>query len=348
MYDIHFASVLMGEVDECAFLFIIDIVAVSDYNLQVVAAAATVGALVEAGDVLVSTVGPFTRWGEPAVSAAIDAGAAYLDSTGEPPFIRDVFERYGPLARRSGAGLVTAFGHDWVPGNVAGALVLREAGEHAARVDIGYFTTGTAGAGGASGGTRASLAGVATEPGFTFAGGALRTERAAARVRSFRVGTELRPAVSVGSSEHFALPRLAPGLLDVDTYLGGFGPLTRPLQAFSAGGALLTGVPGVRAGIGALVAKLVRGSTGGPDAASRARSAAHIVAAAYDSRGAQLAEVRLTGVNPYDFTARILAWGAQRAATTGLNGTGALGPVEAFGLDEMVAACSEAGLQRDG
>src|SRR2546423_13985988 len=43
---------------------------------------ASVRALVQSGDVLVSTVGPFVKWGEPAVRAAISAGAQYLDSTG--------------------------------------------------------------------------------------------------------------------------------------------------------------------------------------------------------------------------------------------------------------------------
>ncbi|MEA2232945.1 MAG: hypothetical protein QOD83_2761, partial [Solirubrobacteraceae bacterium] len=36
-----------------------------------VAQPATVAALVQRGDVLVSTVGPFSRWGEPALRAAI-------------------------------------------------------------------------------------------------------------------------------------------------------------------------------------------------------------------------------------------------------------------------------------
>src|SRR5687767_531916 len=44
----------------------------------------TVRALVEEGDVLVTTVGPFARWGDPALEAALDAGAHYVDSTGEP------------------------------------------------------------------------------------------------------------------------------------------------------------------------------------------------------------------------------------------------------------------------
>src|SRR3954471_15023625 len=59
----------------------------------------TVSALVAAGDVLVSTVGPCVRWGAPAVDAAIAAGASYIDSTGEPPFIREVFERRDAPAR---------------------------------------------------------------------------------------------------------------------------------------------------------------------------------------------------------------------------------------------------------
>src|SRR5215212_1769339 len=59
---------------------------------------ASVRALVEAGDVLVTTVGPYLRFGAPAVEAAVDAGAHYFDATGEGPFIRRVFEEYGPRA----------------------------------------------------------------------------------------------------------------------------------------------------------------------------------------------------------------------------------------------------------
>src|SRR6188472_2028742 len=99
----------------------------------------SVRALVERGDVLVSTVGPFARWGGAAADAAVDAGALYIDSTGEPAFIRRIFEEYGPRADRSGTGMVTAAGYDWVPGNLAGALALREAGDAAAKIAVGYF-----------------------------------------------------------------------------------------------------------------------------------------------------------------------------------------------------------------
>jgi hypothetical protein len=44
----------------------------------------------------------------------------------------------------------------------------------------------------------------------------------------------------------------------------------------------------------------------------------------------------------------MLAWGADRAAAGALKGTGALGPVDAFGLDELVKGCAEAGLSEQG
>ena len=39
----------------------------------------TVHALVEKGDVMVATVGPFVKWGDPAAEAAVKSGAHYLD-----------------------------------------------------------------------------------------------------------------------------------------------------------------------------------------------------------------------------------------------------------------------------
>lgn len=308
-----------------------------------VASPESVRALVEPGDVLVTTVGPFARFGRPALDAAVAARASYLDSTGEPHFIRQVFEEYGPQAEAASCGLVTAFGYDFVPGNLAAALALRDAGAAAARVDVGYFFTG-ASRGSASGGTQASMAGALIEPGFAWRG-AVREQRLP-RVRTFEVRGRERPALSIGSSEHFALPRLHPGLRAVNVYLGWFGPATRPLQAVAAANGLLTRIPGVKAAEQALAARLVKGSTGGPDAEQRAGSGSEIVAIAYDEAGEPLAEARLAGGNGYDFTGRVLAWGAARAATDGMRATGALGPVTAFGLDELEAGCAEAGLAR--
>jgi short subunit dehydrogenase-like uncharacterized protein len=304
-------------------------------------AVAAIAKLLRRGDVLVSTVGPFVRWGEPAVRAAIDAGAHYLDSTGEPPFIRTVFERHGAGAAAAGCGLLTAMGYDYVPGNLAGALALREAGARAVRVDVGYFVAGDP-AGQFSGGTRASAAGMLTEPAYAFRDGRVVAERGARHVRRI----DGRQAVSIGASEQFTLARLHPVLREVGVWLGWFGPASRALQVLSGATALATKVPGVAGALTATAQRLVVGSTGGPSAATRARARAQVVAIASDGAGVQLATVRLEGASPYDFTAGMLAWSAIRAALDGVGGSGALGPVEAFGLDELQRGLADAGIAR--
>ena len=307
----------------------------------------TVMALVGEGDVLVATVGPFVKFGDAAAEAAIAARAHYIDSTGEPPFIRRVFEHYGPQAERAGIGMLTAFGYDWVPGNLAAALALRDAGPEAVRVDTGYFVTGaSAGLGSFSGGTKASLAAVASEPAFAYRDGGLQTVRSADRHRTFALRGRELSAVTVGTSEHFGLPATHPSLRDVNSYLGWFGQLSRPMQAFSLAGAGAMKIPGARALSAKLADRFVRGSTGGPGPEQRARSGSYVVGEAYDAAGLKLAEAHLTGVDPYTFTAGILAWGARRAAADGMLASGALGPDGAFGLDELEAGCAEAGLTR--
>ncbi|MGB8020881.1 MAG: saccharopine dehydrogenase NADP-binding domain-containing protein [Candidatus Nanopelagicales bacterium] len=298
--------------------------------------------LVEAGDVLLSTVGPFTQWGAPAVEAAIERRAWYLDSTGEPPFIRRVFEQYGARAEAAGTGLVTAFGFDWVPGNLAGAIALAAAGPEAVSIDIGYFTRGP---GGISGGTRASMVRAALEPGFAHRAGQLRTERIGARVSEFTLDNGMRRVgVSVGGSEHFGLPPLHPTLLEVNVVLGQALPLIQGVPVATGLLCAAMRVPGVRPGVTALVQGKVKGSTGGPGEASRSRGGCSIVAEARAANGDLLQRVQLDGPNAYDFTFRILAWGAMTAAGHGLKGTGALGPVQAFGLAGLIEGAALAGL----
>jgi short subunit dehydrogenase-like uncharacterized protein len=316
----------------------------------------TVRALVGPGDVLVSTVGPFLRHGEPAARAAIQAGAAYLDSTGEPPFVRRVFEVLGPLAAGR-SGLVTAFGYDFVPGNLAGALALAEAAEGtgtalrgspvngaASSIHVGYFVTGP---GSFSSGTLVSGAGLLLEPGFAWRGGRLVAERTARRLGAFQVGGRRWLGVSYGGSEHYALPRLAPGLRRVEVYLGWFGRRSRAMQAASAVAGPVARLPGARALGRAATAPLARRTGQGPDEAARRATGSYVVAVAAGPGGEPLAEVRLRGPDPYTLTARLLAWGARRAATAGLDGTGALGPVAAFGLDALQAGSRAAGLERE-
>src|ERR687897_902780 len=78
--------------------------------------------LLEPCAAVIACAGPFTRLGEPVVAAAADAGTHYLDTTGEQPFIRLVFDRYGERAADAGAVLVPAMGFDYAPGDLIAAL----------------------------------------------------------------------------------------------------------------------------------------------------------------------------------------------------------------------------------
>ncbi len=300
----------------------------------------SIAALVDEGDVLVSTVGPFVRWGQPAVLAAVAKRAAYLDSSGESTFIRDMRERVGQRAVDAGTPLIPAFGYDYVPGNLAGALALRRAGPDSSRLDVGYFAPGM---GGVSGGTVASSVGMMLMPSFRFDDGRLVDDRLGARTRTFRVGADAVVTVAVGGTEHLFLPALAPGLRAVGVYLGWFGPLARFAPQAAAVARGVTAVPGAASLLSSAAARF-RGSAGGPDADARARGASLVVAEVSDADGRTLARVELTGPSPYTLTGRLLAWAATTALAGAVHGSGVLGPVQAFGLDELESGCATLGL----
>ncbi|WP_169948899.1 trans-acting enoyl reductase family protein [Microbispora sp. H11081] len=291
------------------------------------------------GDVLISTVGPFVRWGEAAVAAATEAGAVYFDTTGEPTFVKRIFQRYGPAAAARGAALVTAFGYDYVPGNLAATMALGKAGPGAARVDVGYFVDG-AGVGHASAGTRASALGMLLEPMYGFRDGRIAPEHG--RTRKFVVDGRARHGLSIGASEHFTLPPAHAGLREVNVYLGWLGGLTRVAGVLARATPVIAAVPGVRRATEALADRVLRTGVGGGPAGPGMTT--HVVAEAYDAEGRRLAAVHVAGGDPYEFTARVLAWAADTALAEGVHGTGALGPVDAFGLDALTRGCAEAGM----
>lgn len=306
----------------------------------------SVAALVAEGDVLASTVGPFSRFGGPAVEAAIGARAHYIDSTGEAPFIRKVFEQWGPRAEASGSILLTAFGYDWVPGNHAAATVLEEAGDEAVSVDVGYFFKGGSNRRKDmfSGGTAASIVDVMLSPGFAFRDGALQTVRTGARHHELEAGGKKLAGISAATTEAFSLPRVYPQLRDINVWLGWFGPASGFMSRATGVTSVATKVPGVKAGLAR--AALRMGSSGGPSAEARAKSTSLWVAEAKDGGGKILARAELEGPNGYTLTGALIAEAAIRVANGAASGSGALGPVEAFGAAGLADLCQAAGIRR--
>jgi len=65
--------------------------------------------------VLISTVGPYALYGEPLVKACAEHGTDYLDLTGEPGFVDEMYVKYDAAAKASGAKLVHCCGFDSIP-----------------------------------------------------------------------------------------------------------------------------------------------------------------------------------------------------------------------------------------
>lgn len=71
--------------------------------------------IAEAARVVITTVGPYIRYGEPLVAACAAAGTDYVDLTGETEFVDRMWLRYQEQALESGARLVHSCGFDSIP-----------------------------------------------------------------------------------------------------------------------------------------------------------------------------------------------------------------------------------------
>lgn len=74
---------------------------------------------------VVSTVGPFARWGMPVVQAAVDLGLHYVDTTGEQNFQMRVYEELHRRAISTGSTVVTGAAFEYTF-SYLGAAILHE------------------------------------------------------------------------------------------------------------------------------------------------------------------------------------------------------------------------------
>jgi short subunit dehydrogenase-like uncharacterized protein len=108
---------------------------------------------------VVTTVGPYFRYGLPLVEACVEAGAGYADLTGEVLFMRESIDRFHDRAARAGARIVHACGFDSIPSDL-GVMLLHAAARADASGTLRDTTLVVRGLrGGVSGGTVASLRG---------------------------------------------------------------------------------------------------------------------------------------------------------------------------------------------
>lgn len=121
------------------------------------------GTMARNARVVISTVGPYARYGSPLVAACASAGTDYCDLTGEPQWIRRMIDAHQKTAAGSGARIIHTCGFDSIPSDM-GVLFLQEEAQKRFGHALPQVKLRVAAIrGGLSGGTVASILNVAEE-----------------------------------------------------------------------------------------------------------------------------------------------------------------------------------------
>jgi len=96
------------------------------------------------GRVLLTTVGPYARYGEPVVAACVDTKTDYVDITGEPEFVDRVIARHHGAARDAGVRIVSCCGFDSIPPDLGTLFTVAQLPADAAkRVECFMYARGS-------------------------------------------------------------------------------------------------------------------------------------------------------------------------------------------------------------
>jgi short subunit dehydrogenase-like uncharacterized protein len=117
----------------------------------------TLNAMAARTQVVVTTVGPYARYGLPLVGACAAAGTDYADLTGETLFIRESIDLYHKQAADTGARIVHSCGFDSIPSDLTVFALYRRAQEDQAGELTDTNLVVRVMSGGVSGGTVASM-----------------------------------------------------------------------------------------------------------------------------------------------------------------------------------------------
>ena len=101
---------------------------------------------------VISTVGPYDIYGEKLVEACIENKTHYLDLTGEPSFVKKIYNKYSTLSESSGVILMHCCGFESIPPDLAAYLTVKKLNSNTANLTYYLKTKGKI-----SGGTWASF-----------------------------------------------------------------------------------------------------------------------------------------------------------------------------------------------
>ncbi len=126
---------------------------------------ASLNEMTKQAKVVISTVGPYLKYGEPLIKSCANNGTDYVDLTGEAIFIKDMMDKYQDTASQSGARIVNSCGFDSIPSDLGVYFTQQQAEKQFDEVCEKIHMRVKAAKGGLSGGTVASMATIFEEVG---------------------------------------------------------------------------------------------------------------------------------------------------------------------------------------
>ena len=102
--------------------------------------------------VVLSTAGPFARYGSLLVQACVEEGAHYTDITGENHWVRGLIDKHHAEAASKGIRIIPSCGYDSIPSDLGAFFTISQFNKPVSRVDVYHEAQG-----GASGGTTETI-----------------------------------------------------------------------------------------------------------------------------------------------------------------------------------------------
>lgn len=294
--------------------------------------------LLEPCAAVIAVAGPFQLHGEPLLRAAVESSTHYLDTTGEQPFMRRVFEEFGQPAERAGIALITAMGFDYVPGDMIAALTAEGMGP-LEEVLLAYSVKGF----GASRGTALSAIGMLSGGDVEWREGRLApaSQKVSRGTFEFPAPIGEQPMLRYPAGEHVTVPRHVK-TRNVRSMLSASAVFPDPRLAKAAPVAM----PALRLGLRTPLRRLAEAGIGrlpeGPSAEERASARFVIVCEARG--GGRSRRGVVSGPDMYGLTAHTTVAGALTCAAPGFDRAGALAPSQAFAPREFLDSLGDFGV----
>lgn len=295
-------------------------------------------AMLEPCAAVIACAGPFMRYGEPVLAAAVETGTHHIDTTGEQSFMRLVFDRYGPVAEGRGAALMTAMGFDYVPGDMIAALTAAGMGP-LDELTLAYSVRGMR----ATRGTTLSALDMLSGGDVEYTDGGLRPASQKVDRGSFDFPPPVgrQRMVRYPGGEPITVPRHVQTsdvrmMLTAATVVPRRAAPLLPLAMPAFARAMRTPIRG-------LASKLVARLPEGPDEAARRSNRFTIVCEA--RAGSATRRGTVTGPDVYGLTAVTTSHAALLAAAPGFDGRGALAPSQAFDPEDFLGSLARFGVE---